>query len=160
MPGTSRTGTARALLALAAGALLGTPAIVFAGEESHNLRTNLKGKNVVPEGDGAPNGSGSGVFKIRPEQGEFCVEMEWRRTGGPVRGFIFRGRKGEQPKNPNKPSLTLFNNSQSSPIDKCKTGIVRKKLRRMADRPHKFHVVLVNSAYPNGAVRGDFKRNN
>lgn len=92
------------------------------------------------------------------KQRPLCYEVTFRQTGGDVEGYIFRGARGQEPPNPNKPAVTLFASPQSSPAAGCVNGVAKKKLKRLKNKPRRFHVVLVNQSYPNGAVRGQVKR--
>jgi hypothetical protein len=141
-----------------AGAALAVPS--FGAKHGGQLIANMNGKQVVPSGEGAPNARGHGTFRVRPKRQRVCYEITYsqRRTQGAVRGYIFRGKRGQEPPNPNRPVVTLFGTPQSSPVAGCVTAGAKKPLRRMRQRPRRFHVVLVNQRYENGAVRGQLKR--
>ncbi|HYH62742.1 MAG TPA: hypothetical protein VD766_12815, partial [Solirubrobacterales bacterium] len=81
----------------------------------------------------------------------------WRKTNGAVRGYIFKGKKGENSPNPNHSTVVLFNQSQSTPASGCEKGIAKEKLEKIAGSPKKYHVALINETYTEGAVRGQLK---
>jgi hypothetical protein len=139
-----------------AGAALAAPS--FGAKHGGQLIANMNGKQVVPSGEGAPNATAHGTFRVRPKRQRVCYEITFRRTQGAVRGYIFRGRRGQEPPNPNRPVVTLFGTPQSSPVAGCATAAAKKPLRRMRKKPRRFHVVLVNQKYENGAVRGQLRR--
>jgi hypothetical protein len=146
------------LAVAAAGAALTAPAFVSAGVGvSSGLESRMTGGQVVPHGTGAPGGIGHGEFKVRVQKHKLCFDVSFRRTGGPTRGYIFRGRAGEEPPNPQRPTVTLFGSLESSPEAGCVKDIKKKKLRRLKNEPRAFHVVLVNGQYENGAVRGQLR---
>lgn len=137
---------------------LAVPASLLAGGRAGNLDARMTGAKVVPQGTGAPNGSGHAGFRVRAAKQKLCFDMTFRRTGGAVRGYIFRGRRGEQPPNPQRPTVALFESLESSPEAGCVRNLQKKKLRRIKNMPRAFHVVLVNNRYDNGAIRGQLRR--
>jgi CHRD domain len=137
---------------------LAVPAALLAGGRSGNLDSRMTGAQVVPHGDGAPRGIGHARFRVRAAQEKLCFDTTFQRTGGAVRGYIFRGRRGEEPPNPQRPTVTLFGSLETSPEAGCARDVKKKKLRRIKDMPRAFHVVLVNNRYDNGAVRGQLRR--
>lgn len=143
------------LAVAAAGAALAAPSF---GQGAGELVANMNGKQVVPAGTGAPNGTGQGEFKVRPQRQVLRYEVTFERTRGAVRGYIFRGKRGEEPPNPQRPAVTLFDDPKPSPQSGRVTGLRTRLLQRMKQRPRRFHVVLVNQRYENGAVRGQLKR--
>jgi hypothetical protein len=140
------------------GSALAAPTSVIAGGGGIELESRMTAGQVVPRGTGAPGGVGHSEFKVRVQKRKLCFDMTFRRTGGPVRGYIFRGRAGEEPPNPQHPTLTLFGSLESSPEAGCVSGVNKKKLRRLKNEPREFHVVLVNDQYENGAIRGQLRR--
>ena len=151
--GRMRLGAAIAIAA--AGAALAIPTLATG---AGGLVSKMNGNKVVPEGTGAPNGRGKATFKLRIKQRKLCYEVTFRNTGGAVRGYVFRGKRGQEPPNPNRPVVTLFATPQTSPAAGCATSVAKKKLKRLKNKPKRFHVVLVNGAYENGAVRGQIKK--
>jgi hypothetical protein len=137
---------------------LAVPASLLAGGRLGNLDSRMTGAQVVPHGDGAPRGIGHARFRVRVAQEKLCFDTTFQRTGGAVRGYIFRGRRGEEPPNPQRPTVTLFGSLETSPEAGCVRDVKKKKLRRIKDTPRAFHVVLVNNHYDNGAVRGQLRR--
>ena len=53
------------MLVTAAVVLLAAPAVVVAAGGATHLKTKMTGDQVVPSGDGAPEGHGKGTFTIR-----------------------------------------------------------------------------------------------
>jgi hypothetical protein len=147
-----------AVAAVAAAGALAASAFAGLTANPNQLVSKMNGKQVVPAGTGAPKGTGHGEFKVRVKKQAFCYDVSFRRTGGPVRGFVFRGKRGQDSPNPGRPAVTLFNTLETSPEAGCVKGLTKKKLRRIKQHPRRFHVVLVNSRYENGAIRGQLKR--
>jgi CHRD domain len=150
-----RFGMVLAVTAL--GAALAAPAFVMGGDRAE-LESRMTGGQVVPHGTGSPGGVGHAEFKVRLQKRKLCFETTFRRTGGPVRGYIFRGRAGEAPPKPQHPTVTLFGSLESSPEAGCVSGVKKERLRRLRNEPRAFHVVLVNDRYENGAIRGQLRR--
>jgi hypothetical protein len=147
------------LLAVAVAVVaLAAPASLLAGGRAGNLDARMTGAQVVPHGDGATRGIGHARFRVRVAQQKLCFDMTFQRTGGTVRAYIFRGRRGEQPPNPQRPTVTLFGSLETSPEAGCVRDLQKRKLRRIKDAPRAFHVVLVNNRYDNGAIRGQLRR--
>jgi hypothetical protein len=140
-----------------AGVALAAPSLVSGA--GGGLISKMNGKQVVPAGSGAPNGKGNAAFKVRAKRQRLCFEITFRRTQGPVRGYIFRGKRGQEPPNPNKPAVTLFGELEASPVAGC-VPVNQKRLKRLKNKPRRFHVVLVNERYPEGAVRGQLRPGN
>jgi hypothetical protein len=154
-----RTQVKLGWLAIAVGLVaLTVPASLLAGGRPGNLDSRMTGAQVVPHGDGAPRGFGHAGFRVRVAKQKLCFDVRFHRTGGAVRGYIFRGRRGQEPPNPRRPTVTLFASLESSPEAGCIRNMAKRKLRRIKDMPRAFHVVLVNNRYDNGAVRGQLTR--
>jgi len=155
----SDRGLRTAMLVVAAGLLLAVPTYVVAAGGATHLKTKMTGDQVVPSGDGAPEGRGKGTFTVRVDKRKLCFDMSWRKTGGAVTGYIFKGAKGEDSPNPNHAIVTLFQ-SKPTPAEGCETGLAKEKLEKLVDKPRQYHVVLLNGMYPEGAIRGQLKFEN
>ena len=136
---------------------LTVPAVVVAGGGAIDLKTKMSGDQVVPEGSGAPNGHGKGSFTVRVDKRKLCYDLSWRKTNGEVRGYIFKGAKGDNSPNPDHSTVVLFNQPQPTPASGCETDIAKEKLEKISDSPKKYHVSLINDTYSDGAVRGQLK---
>ena len=145
------------MVLVAAGVLLAAPAVVVAGGGAIDLKTKMSGDQVVPEGSGAPKGHGKGSFTVRVDKRKLCYDLSWRKTNGAVRGYIFKGAKGENSPNPDHSTVVLFNQPEPTPASGCEKGVAKEKLEKIADSPKKYHVALINGTYTEGAVRGQLK---
>jgi hypothetical protein len=139
------------------GVALAVPAVVVALGGAVDLKTKMSGDQVVPEGSGAPNGHGKGSFTVRVDKRKLCYDLSWRKTNGEVRGYIFKGAKGDNSPNPDHSTVVLFDQPKPTPASGCETDIAKEKLKKLVEGPKKYHVALINGTYPEGAVRGQLK---
>ena len=152
----SDRGLRTAMLVVAAGLLLAVPTYVVAGGGAIHLKTKMTGDQVVPQGDGAPEGHGKGTFTVRVDKRKLCYDLSWRKTSGAVTGYIFKGAKGENSPNPDH-SIVILLTSRSPHPRGCETGLAKEKLEKIVGQPRKYHVVLINGTYTEGAIRGQLK---
>jgi hypothetical protein len=123
-----------------------------AGAAPVHLTANLKGNEEVP-GPGDPNGKGDAALTVRRKAQRICFHIEHKRIETPDAGHIHRGEDGVA----GPVRVTLFDTASESPIDGCVEDIRRKLIRKIATRPQNYYVNLHNSAFPDGAIRGQLK---
>jgi hypothetical protein len=141
------------VLAVTVIALLAAATVAgLAGAARTELTANLRGVEEVP-GPGDQNGKGDADVTLRAKRQRVCFHIEYRNIETASAGHIYKGRDGVA--GPIK--VTLFDTLEESPVDGCVNDVRRKLIRRIAAHPERFYVHLHNSAFPDGAIRGQLK---
>jgi hypothetical protein len=151
-----RIGRLLALSALAAlaGALIVTgPVVARGGHHKKALKANLKGANEVP-GPGDTDGRGKARIRVRPAAGTVCFRLRWNNIAEPpTKAHIHKGAKGVA----GPVVVTLFDGTATN--KGCVTGLDTALLRDIKQHPRQYYVNIHNAEFPDGAIRGQLKRN-
>ena len=131
---------ATALVALA------VPIAAFATAGKSSLHATMSGKAERPAGD--PDGAGTAEIKINGRQ--VCWELTVRRIARPTAAHIHRGRAGVS-------GAVVVPLGGAYRAKGC-TNTSAANARAIAARPGNFYVNVHNARYPNGAVRGQLRR--
>ncbi|MGH2952459.1 MAG: CHRD domain-containing protein [Solirubrobacterales bacterium] len=123
------------------------------------VEAKLKGQNEVP-GPGDPNGRGTFDAKLKTKKnkknGKVCFDLAWRKLDGASAAHIHKG--DEETAGPIK--VGLFGTDPELPgedrVEEC-VKAKKKLLRKIGKRPENFYVNVHNSAYPDGAIRGQLE---
>jgi CHRD domain len=134
--------------------LIGAPAAAFAIAANTKLDANLSGAKEVP-GPGDANGTGSAEITLKPGAGRVCFELRFSKIGRPLAGHIHKG--GKNVAGPIKVPLFGKPSGVSSPFEGCAKNVAQGLINQIADRPGGWYVNLHNSAFPDGAIRGQLK---
>lgn len=125
---------------------LAVPIAAFAAGGKSSLHATLSGKAERPAGD--PDGAGTAEIKINGRQ--VCWELTVRRIGRPSAAHIHRGRAGVS-------GAVVVPLGGTYRAKGC-TNTSAANARAIAARPGNFYVNVHNARYPNGAVRGQLRR--
>ncbi|HET7856219.1 MAG TPA: CHRD domain-containing protein [Gaiellaceae bacterium] len=131
---------ATALVALA------VPITAFAVGAKSSLHATMSGKAERPAGD--PDGAGTAEIKINGRQ--VCWELTVRRIARPSAAHIHRGRAGVS-------GAVVVPLGGTFRAKGC-ANTSAANARAIAARPGNFYVNVHNARYPNGAVRGQLRR--
>jgi hypothetical protein len=142
-----------ALLTAAATALtLVLPSVAFAPRQP--LFAALNGQNEVnAEGEGGVgDGNGGGSFSAVIDGRELCYGLAVRDIGNPTAAHIHRG--GRNTAGPIVVPLDSLPTSGDPGSSAGCTELSRSLVRQIRRNPVRFYVNVHNSAYPDGAIRG------
>lgn len=140
---------------LISGALLGGVLAAGALGANTTLVADLKGNKEVP-GPGDPNGKATAEVTLKPKRKRVCFEIEFKRIEAPAAGHIHKG--GKSVAGPVKVTLFERPNGASSPVEGCAKNVKRKLIRRIRRHPGGWYVNLHNAEFPDGAIRGQLKK--
>jgi hypothetical protein len=143
MPATPKRALV-AVLAVAAPAALGVPA----AEAATTLHATLSGAKEAPT-KGDPNGRGSARITLQAGRGRVCYRISLRKVGVVSQGHIHAGRAGVA----GNVVVPLFNAATRKPRG-CVGNVAKATIRAIARHPGRYYVNVHNTAYPNGAARG------
>lgn len=134
------------------------PTLVFAGGGAGNgLKAQLTGAQIVPAGQGAPEGSGKAKIRLKPRKAKVCYRIRYKKVGKARRGLnagIYSGGSGQ---NGNE-VVGLFSGYQPSPVKDCAKNVTRKTQKAIKRNPQQYHVTVKSAQYSQyGAVRGQLK---
>lgn len=102
---------------------------------------------LKPSGD--PDGAGTARFRLYPAGGKVCARVTWTRIGSPAAAHIHRASDGVV-----KVDLT----GSVTGGKNCATGVPKRLVRRILDRPGRYYFNVHNAAYPAGAIQGTLRR--
>jgi hypothetical protein len=146
-----RTRRLALLTAVAVSVILVLPSVAFAARNP--LFAALNGQNEIGQdgkkGAGDNNGGGSFSAVIKGQQ--LCYGLAVRDIGNPTMAHIHRGGR-----NTNGPILVTLTHPQSGDpgASSACMEISPSLLRQIRKNPGKFYVNVHNSAFPDGAIRG------
>ena len=134
------------ILAVAALPLANAPA----ASARTSLGVDLSGAGEVPAGSGDADGTGVGSVVLKTRTKRLCWEISFSNIDAPNRGHIHQG-----PVRQDGPIFfTLFDGATvTSPATGCAKA-KRSLLKQIQSDPDAFYVNLHNTAYPDGAIRG------
>jgi CHRD domain len=139
------------LTAAAVAVILVLPSAAFAPR--HPLFAALNGQNEISEdgerGAGDNNGGGSFSAVIKGQQ--LCYGLAVRDIGNPTMAHIHRG--GRNTNGPILIPLTQPQTGDPGASSGCRM-ISQSLVRQIRRNPRRFYVNVHNSAYPDGAIRG------
>jgi hypothetical protein len=168
-------------LAVTAGviALFGVVGGAAADDNNNNnnhhgrLAAHLTGEAEVP-GPGDPDGSGSAHVQVKPQRGEVCFSLEWKKIEPPTAAHIHFGPPGVA-----GPVVVTFFMTSASPAEPptlpetihgvtgCSEEVVVPEgapfesptalLRNIKRHPRQYYVNVHNLDYPAGAIRGQLR---
>jgi CHRD domain len=139
------------LTAVALSVILVLPNVAFAARNP--LFAALNGQNEIGQdgerGAGDNNGGGSFSAVIKGQQ--LCYGLAVRDIGNPTMARIYRG--GRNTNGPNLVTLTHPETGDPGASSGCRM-ISQTLIRQIRRNPSRFYVNVHNSAYPDGAIRG------
>jgi CHRD domain len=141
-----------ALLTVVAVALaLVLPSAAFAPRSP--LFAALNGQNQITQNGtkGAGDNNGAGSFSAVIKGQQFCYGLAVRDIGNPTMAQIHRGGKNKN--GPDVVTLTAPETGDPGNSSDC-TTLDSRLIGQIRRNPGKFYVKVQNSAYPNGAIRG------
>lgn len=130
-------------------AAMAMPALASA--HGTHLVAKMKGSKVVG-GDGAPGGKGTAKLHVLKGKQRICFRIKFSGIGSRdgLNVGVYRGQRG---KNGNE--QFELEATKRSPFSGCVDGIKKKLLKKMTQRPKRYHVNLKTDRYPTyGAIRG------
>jgi CHRD domain len=144
-----------ALIAGLALVALAVPALSAAGNNTTELTSKLKGKNVV---DGGIDKGGAMLDVLaKPTQSKLCLNFSVKKLDPITSGAIHKGLEGEV----GKPKITLFSDDTgldgTGSYEGCVKNVKSSLLEKIAANPEKFYADITSKAYPDGAIRGQLK---
>jgi hypothetical protein len=140
------------LAALAGALMLTSPLGAHPQRHHHGLKANLNGAQEVP-GPGDSDGSGKARIRVLPGFGAVCFKLSWEDIAAPTAAHIHRGAKGVA--GPVVVPLFVGTADEKGCVDDLDVGLLRE-IRR---HPRRFYVNIHNADFPDGAIRGQLKRN-
>ncbi len=139
---TRRTTSLLAGLALVlAGAASPAPAAAPAERGATTLHAKL-----TPSGD--TDGSGSATFTLDKAKRKVCASVTWKNIQKPQAAHIHKQSDG---------SIVVDLSGSVTGGKKCATGVPKRLIRRIVDKPGRYYFNVHNAAYPAGAVQGTLR---
>ncbi|MBT2492989.1 CHRD domain-containing protein [Streptomyces sp. ISL-96] len=123
---------------------------------------DLTGREEVP-GPGDPDGSGEFWYQIK--HGTLCYSLNVRKIAQPTAAHIHAGKRGVA--GPVVVTLKTPTYGSSKGCIKAKphqttanaaTVLTYRELKQIACKPGKFYANVHNNPYPDGAIRGQLRR--
>lgn len=139
--------TSRWLIAGGAALALATTAPLAGAARTTTLKATLTGKVEVPAGD--PDGRGQATIRIKGRQ--VCYSLAYTKIGRPNAAHIHKGAKGTA----GPVVVGLFNAPHKRSGCVTTTSALAKAIVK---KPGDYYVNLHNTAFPNGAIRGQLHR--
>ncbi|GAA1511000.1 hypothetical protein GCM10009730_14370 [Streptomyces albidochromogenes] len=158
----SAVSCAAALAALTAPAVAVAAPADDGGHRVTHGRADLTGREEVP-GPGDPDGSGE--FWYRIEHGTLCYALNVRKIAQPTAAHIHAGKRGtagpvvvtlKTPKHGSSKGCVTARRDQTAA--NAATVLTYRELKEIACKPGKFYANVHNRPYPDGAVRGQLRR--
>jgi hypothetical protein len=139
------------LTAVAVSVILVLPNVAFAARNP--LFAALNGQNEISEDGerGAGDGNGAGSFSAVIKGQQLCYGLAVRDIGNPTMAHIHRG--GRNTNGPILVTLTHPETGNAGASSGCMM-ISQRLIAQIRRNPGRFYVNVHNSAYPDGAVRG------
>lgn len=131
-------------------------ALALAGCETVNevvgseFAANLSGANEVPPAD--PDGGGLAEGSINDATNQICVDLEVRQISPPTAAHIHRGAAGV-----NGPVVVTLDTPDDDDSDDC-DDISDALADEIRSNPGGFYVNVHTADYPDGAIRGQLRR--
>lgn len=136
----------------ASGLLLGAVIALPASAHTERLEAGLNGDKEVP-GPGDPNGKGNAVIKLKDEEGKICYNISFKKIGKAMAAHIHQGGR----KSSGDVVVTLWSGAKGSPQQGC-VEASSDTIGSIAANPRQYYVNLHTEAYPDGAIRGQLRR--
>lgn len=115
------------------------------------LNVTLTGVQQVP-GPGDPDGTGTAEIRVDPRSGRLCWDLYARQVEPATSAGIYRGAAGSN--GPLAVSLaTPGADGRSQGCQQLEPGLARE----IALQPFAFYVNVHDSAFPEGAIRGQLR---
>ena len=99
--------------------------------------------DLTPSGDS--NGSGHATFKINKAKKKVCATVTWADIAKPSAAHIHRKSDGE---------IVVDLVGSVTGGAKCETGVSKKLIQKILDKPGKYYFNVHNTPYPAGAIQG------
>jgi len=112
------------------------------------LTSSLSGTKEVP-GPGDPDGTGWATVKVHPAKGHLCVAMDVNNIDQATAAHIHKGTVGVK----GSVVINLPVPNASGDANSCVTADMTL-LKAIKNNPSEYYVNVHNTAYPDGAVRG------
>lgn len=142
----ARTLAASSCLAVAVSGVAVTPPAHAAPAEPRAAVQRLEA-HLKPSGDS--NGSGEAEFTLNQTRRRVCANVEWKNIGKPNAAHIHRKSDG---------GIVVDLTGAVTGGSHCATGVSRKLIGRILDRPGRYYFNVHNAAYPAGAIQGTLRR--
>ncbi len=121
------------------------------------FRFELTGAQEVPPAD--PDARGDAEITLKPDEGQICYAVEFRRVGTPNAGHIHAAAAGAN--GPVVVPLFMLVDPSDPRHDQLEKGHLREcvsadpaLVQAIVDDPAAYYVNLHNARYPGGAIRG------
>ncbi|MET9517323.1 CHRD domain-containing protein [Streptomyces sp. NPDC002994] len=132
------------------------------GDRVAHGRADLTGRQEVP-GPGDPDGSGEFWYQIK--HGTLCYSLNVRKISQPTAAHIHAGKRGVA--GPVVVTLKTPTYGSAKGCIKAKPHqttanaekvLTYRELKQIACKPGKFYANVHNNPYPDGAIRGQLRR--
>ena len=98
---------------------------------------------------GDSNGSGHAMFKINKAKKKVCATVSWADIAKPSAAHIHRKSDGE---------IVVDLVGSVTGGAKCATGVSKRTIQKILDKPGKYYFNVHNTPYPAGAIQGALHR--
>lgn len=142
-----RRTTALVVSACMVGATAGTLALTGPAAGAAGQRVQMLEAKLKPSGD--PDGSGEATLRLRKARGKVCAAVTWENIGAPNAAHIHRKSDG---------AVVVDLSGAVTGGANCTTGVRKRVIGKILDRPRRYYVNVHNAAYPAGAIQGTLHR--
>lgn len=112
------------------------------------LHTMLSGSQEVP-GPGDSNGFGNAQVRLHPSKGELCVQMHVKNIDPATAAHIHEAPAGQA----GPVVVNLPTPNADGHVNGC-VAVAEELLREIKEDPSDYYINVHNTAFPDGAVRG------
>ncbi len=120
-------------------------------DQRQMLNVTLTGVQQVP-GPGDPDGTGTAEIRVDPRSGRLCWDLYARQIEPATAAAIYRGAAGSV----GPRVVTLATPGADGRSQGCQ-AIAQDLAREMARQPFAFYLNVHDSAFPDGAIRGQLR---
>lgn len=117
-----------------------------------SLSATLSGTNEIPSGSGDTDGSGTATITIKKKKRTLCWRINYEKIDAPNAGHIHDGG----PTAEGGIVLLLFSGTIESGATDC-VKVRRSDAAHLVDDAANHYVNIHNSAFPDGAIRGQLQ---
>jgi hypothetical protein len=100
-----------------------------------------------PSGD--PDGSGEAHFTLSKARRKVCATVSWQNIQQPDAAHIHRASDG---------AIVVDLAGSVTGGSRCRTGVSKKKIRKILAHPGRYYFNVHNPTYPAGAIQGTLHR--
>ena len=116
------------------------------------LETFMSGSQEVP-GPGDPDGTGEAKVRLKPNQGELCVDIEVENIEPATASHIHHAPAGTA----GAVVVVLPIPNAEGEADDC-VSVDDQLLEKIRSNPQDYYINIHNNPFPNGAIRGQLSR--